>query len=167
MSCSFPVTLESPPNCILQAFKQSGYYSMLTPDQQSAASQDPAGWLSSHPYLFTVYPNYFSQQAPSTSQTMPWSYNPTSNTSTQYGSGTGSDSSGTPNWMKPFEGVAYELNKFGGWIVDMTTKGIPSLVQAPANALATVIESAGRYPVGALFAIFLIIIIIALIFIVK
>jgi hypothetical protein len=60
MSCNFPVCSSSPPSCILAAFKQSGYFSLLNPDQQAAAQSDPVGWLNSHPYLYAAYPQYFS-----------------------------------------------------------------------------------------------------------
>jgi hypothetical protein len=69
-SCTFPVTVNSPPACITQAFKQSGYYDQV---QQLVASgqedatyaktmdSDPSAWLHSHPYLYNAYPQYFSQ----------------------------------------------------------------------------------------------------------
>jgi len=60
MSCSFPVCPSSPPSCILAAFQQSGYFSLLNPQQQAAAQSDPVGWLNSHPYLYDAYPQYFN-----------------------------------------------------------------------------------------------------------
>jgi hypothetical protein len=60
MSCSFPVCPSSPPSCILAAFQQSGYFSLLNPQQQAAAQSDPVGWLNSHPYLYSAYPQYFN-----------------------------------------------------------------------------------------------------------
>ena len=60
-SCSFPVTTSSPASCILAAFQASGYYDLLSPSDQQAAAADPAGWLASHPYLYSRYPNYFAE----------------------------------------------------------------------------------------------------------
>jgi hypothetical protein len=60
MSCSFPVCPSSPPSCILEAFQQSGYFSLLNSQQQAAAQSDPVGWLNSHPYLYSAYPQYFN-----------------------------------------------------------------------------------------------------------
>ncbi|MFP3263947.1 MAG: hypothetical protein RXQ62_05940 [Nitrososphaeria archaeon] len=60
-ACTFPVTVNSSPSCILQAFQQSGYWSQLSSSQQAAAQSDPAGWLASHPYLYDAYPQYFAQ----------------------------------------------------------------------------------------------------------
>jgi hypothetical protein len=60
MSCNFPVCPSSPPSCILAAFQQSGYFSLLNSQQQAAAQSDPVGWLNVHPYLYDAYPQYFS-----------------------------------------------------------------------------------------------------------
>ncbi len=60
MSCNFPVCPSSPPSCILAAFQQSGYFSLLNQQQQAAAQSDPVGWLNAHPYLYDAYPQYFS-----------------------------------------------------------------------------------------------------------
>jgi len=60
MSCNFPVCPSSPPSCILAAFKQSGYFSLLNQQQQATAQSDPVGWLNSHPYLYDAYPQYFN-----------------------------------------------------------------------------------------------------------
>ena len=60
-SCTYPVTVNSPPGCIMKAFQLSGYWSLLDPSQQAAAQSDPAGWLSIHPYLYDTYPQYFAQ----------------------------------------------------------------------------------------------------------
>ena len=60
MSCNFPVCPSSPPSCILAAFQQSGYFSLLNSQQQAAAQSDPVGWLNSHPYLYDAYPQYFN-----------------------------------------------------------------------------------------------------------
>ena len=60
MSCNFPVCPSSPPSCILAAFQQSGYFSLLNPQQQAAAQSDPVGWLNAHPYLYDAYPQFFN-----------------------------------------------------------------------------------------------------------
>jgi len=77
-TCTYPVTVNSSPSCILQAFQQSGYWSLLSPEQQAAAQSDPAGWLANHPYLYDAYPQYFAQATSTTSTTTP----PSSTTST-------------------------------------------------------------------------------------
>ena len=45
----------------MQAYQLSGYWSLLSPEQQAAAQSNPAGWLSIHPYLYSAYPQYFAQ----------------------------------------------------------------------------------------------------------
>ena len=59
--CSYPVDSGASGACILQGFKDSGYYGALDPQQQAEASNDPSTWLLAHPYLYTVYPDYFAQ----------------------------------------------------------------------------------------------------------
>lgn len=59
--CSYPVDSGASGACILQGFKDSGYYGALDPQQQAEASNDPSTWLLAHPYLYTVYPEYFAQ----------------------------------------------------------------------------------------------------------
>ncbi len=59
--CTYPVDSSSPSACILQAFKDSGYFGQLTSSQQASASNDPSTWLLNHPYLVSVYPEYFTQ----------------------------------------------------------------------------------------------------------
>ena len=83
--------------------------------------------------------------------------NPVYNTSAPYGTiAPYNRQDSSPSWEQPFRDLAYELNQFGGWVLKMSTEGIPSLVQAPANALATLITAAGRYPTGAIFTFILI-----------
>jgi len=60
-SCTYPVDMTSNKSCILQAFKDSGYWGQLNSTQQANASNDPSSWLHGHPYLYTVYPEYFTQ----------------------------------------------------------------------------------------------------------
>ena len=60
LSCSFPVCPSSPPECIIQAFQASGYWSQLNSQQQASAQSNPSGWLSGHPYLYNAYPAYFT-----------------------------------------------------------------------------------------------------------
>ncbi len=59
--CTYPVDTASSSACITQAFKDSGYWGQLTSAQQAAASNDPSTWLQGHPYLVSVYPEYFTQ----------------------------------------------------------------------------------------------------------
>lgn len=59
--CTYPVDTTSSPACILQAMKDSGYYGQLNSTQQGSATNDPSTWLHGHPYLYTVYPEYFTQ----------------------------------------------------------------------------------------------------------
>ena len=85
------------------------------------------------------------------------SFNPVYNTSEPYGTVApynASDSS--PSWEQPFKDAAWEINFFLKWVEEMSTTAIPNLVQAPANALATLITAAGRYPTGAIFTLILI-----------
>lgn len=65
MACTYPVTVNSDPQCILRAFIDSGYYSLLNGSQRAAAQADPVGWLRLHPYLYNVYPTFFAQAATS------------------------------------------------------------------------------------------------------
>ena len=60
MSCQFPVTPQSDPKCILQAFQQSGYFYLLNEQQQESAMIDPRGWLNAHPYLCMSFSKYFA-----------------------------------------------------------------------------------------------------------
>ena len=59
--CTYPVDSTSSSACILQAFKDSSYWGQLDSAQQASASSDPSTWLIGHPYLYTVYPEYFVQ----------------------------------------------------------------------------------------------------------
>jgi len=63
-TCHYPVTTSSPSSCILQAFKDSGYYALLNPTEQQEAASNPSGWLTEHPYLYSAseggYPSYFA-----------------------------------------------------------------------------------------------------------
>jgi hypothetical protein len=61
MACTYPVTPNSDPKCILQAFIDSGYYGLLNASQRAAAQADPVGWLIAHPYLYSAYPSFFAQ----------------------------------------------------------------------------------------------------------
>lgn len=66
--CSFPVTIESSDACIIEAFKKSGYLDDLQRSITSglypksymdSALANPRAWLSNHPYLFNMYPQWF------------------------------------------------------------------------------------------------------------
>ena len=78
--------------------------------------------------------------------------NPVYNTSETYGTiAPYNRQDSSPSWEQPLKDAAWELNYFLKWVEEMSTTAIPNLVQAPANALATIITAAGRYPTGALF----------------
>jgi hypothetical protein len=47
-----PVTVNSSPADILDAFKASGYWAQLNGTQQQEAEKDPIAWLRGHPYLY-------------------------------------------------------------------------------------------------------------------
>ena len=62
-ACPKQVSPLSPANCIMQAFQASGYWAALEADNNptyiAQATADPAGWMRSHPYLYSAYPEYF------------------------------------------------------------------------------------------------------------
>lgn len=66
---SFPVTVQSNPEAIKAAFKESGYLSSLETGVKAGtyptsyltdANGSPQSWLETHPFLFSRYPKYFS-----------------------------------------------------------------------------------------------------------
>ena len=59
-ACAYPVDSTSSTACLMQAFKDSGYWGQLNSTQQASASSDPSTWLQAHPYLYTVFPEYFT-----------------------------------------------------------------------------------------------------------
>jgi len=62
-NCQFPVTVNSPPECILAALQQSGYLSILKSEGNPEYEEDindPVSALQNHPYLCQAYPQYFS-----------------------------------------------------------------------------------------------------------
>jgi len=59
MSKPTPVTVQSTPAQILEAFKRSGYVSLLTRELRGLMRKDPVGWLRGHPYLYAWYPAFF------------------------------------------------------------------------------------------------------------
>jgi len=62
-ACATQVTLQSPPEAILSAFKESNYWNDLNPEQRTQAAGNPVGWLTMHPHLFSRYMRFF--RAPS------------------------------------------------------------------------------------------------------
>jgi hypothetical protein len=54
-----PVTVNSSPKEILNAFKQSPYWMQLTKPLQDQAAENPVAWLEGHPYLYSWYPTFF------------------------------------------------------------------------------------------------------------
>lgn len=59
VNVNFPVTVNSSKLDIMEAFRQSGYWSQLNAGQQARASFDPAAWLRGHPFLYGKWPAYF------------------------------------------------------------------------------------------------------------
>jgi len=165
--CTFPVCPSSPPECILEAFMQSGYFYQLNPQQQQAARSNPAGWLQGHPYLYSAYPQYFSQTClpmnpgPGSQQ---WGeyvqyqrqtygivtytgYTPPSPPHNNPSSG------GSYSWMTPFE-------EFGGWLLQVGA-GINQFIQTIGSTYAEMVRVTGQYPWGAII-LFVFILVIAI-----
>jgi hypothetical protein len=80
-ACTFPVTLNSSPGCILTAMEKSGYMDAqkqwwidqtgdmdtISPTYNITGSQyiakiysDPVADLRSHPYVYSLYPSWFA-----------------------------------------------------------------------------------------------------------
>lgn len=66
--CTFPVTVNSNPSCILSAFNKSGYEAELQssidsgkypPEYMTIMKSDPVAWLRNHPFMFSAYPDWF------------------------------------------------------------------------------------------------------------
>ena len=71
MACPFPVTVNSDPQCILQAYMDSGYWNMIDASHQAAAKADPVGYLQNHPWLYTAFPTFFTQVSTSQASASP------------------------------------------------------------------------------------------------
>jgi len=144
--CTFPVCPSSPPECIFEAFLESGYYYQLNDQQRQAAQRDPRGWLLSHPYLYGAYPNYFSQTCTGYTQ-------PSSPSGGGVGGGGGGGGGGS-DWLKPFE-------EFGGWLLQVG-QGITNFINTVGNVYAEMVTATGRYPIGAIILIVFIIVLAVL-----
>jgi len=166
MSCVFPVCLSSPPECIFQAFLQSGYYYQLNPQQREAARSNPVGWLQAHPYLYSAYPSYFSQTCPSTTPSPgspQWGqilssigcapvYGPLCLVESGIQTYTGytppppppnnPSSGGSYDWEKPFA-------DFGGFLLKVGA-GINEFIRTIGSTYAEMVTATGRYPWGAI-----------------
>jgi len=59
VGCTYPVDPASSPQCVISAFRASGYSQLLNYTEQQAAFGNPIAWLGSNPYLCTQYPMYF------------------------------------------------------------------------------------------------------------
>jgi len=188
MSCTFPVTENSPPECILLAFKQSGYFDLLNQQQKEAATRDPVGWLKSHPYLYNAYPNYFRKvpeptsppTTPSGNVNIPWGQlgtaiplmlNPVT-APVGFASLVGNlmnaqPANFTPQYLQssqavnPTPGLGAEFKQISDAIVGF----IQGLARTPGEALKSLFEAGAyfeRAPWGSLFVIGLIAIVILL-----
>lgn len=56
----YPVTVTSKSDWILAAFKEAGYWNLLSDTQKAEAQRDPQAWLKQHPYLAREYSKYFT-----------------------------------------------------------------------------------------------------------
>ncbi len=65
------VTVNSPPDRIIENFINCGYFLNLTDDQQKKARHDPVEWLHGHPYLFAQYPQFFMDASTMTLKKQP------------------------------------------------------------------------------------------------
>ena len=179
IQCTFPVCPSSSSQCILEAFKESGYFQQLNYQQQQAAQSNPLGWLSSHPYLYGVYPAYFTQncgqagayisQGPSINE--PEVGNPSqvfgslfpnlselqsqAQASQQVSS---QQTSGNPI-IQTGQDIYGAISGFGGFLEHFFGQTIPNLLTGGASALSTVTESLGKYPWGGILLIAIIIMI--------
>ncbi len=173
VNCTYPVTPASSPACIVSAFKASGYYNLLSPTQQAELNNNPAGWLEAHPYLYETYPAFFASSTSSSASslfTVPSSSNllnmpNLSNLENNVSSASSSNyaASGYSSYNQPsnpFISAGKDLYgaiaSFGNWL----SSGLPNLIQSPANALATVITAAGEHPLGGLFVMALLVLLI-------
>lgn len=57
----YPVTTKSTEQDIYNAMVDSGYIAAAGANNPEFATNDPLSQLQSHPYLYTAYPNFFSQ----------------------------------------------------------------------------------------------------------
>ena len=186
MVCTFPVCPQSDPGCIMDAFMQSGYWSMLTPQQQQAAQQDPNGWLQGHPWLYSAFPGYFTpncsvENAPTStaSQTIPQIpvapgsystvgdiYEPLNENAQNVGKQQSKGAAGQP-WWAPLGAFANAMAGFGEWINEFFGKTIPSLETGTAQALGTVVTAFGEHPTGAILLIVFIVIFFIVLFFLR
>lgn len=60
IGCTYPVDPASSPQCVISAFRSSGYSQILNYSEQQAAFGNPIAWLGSNPYLCVQYPQYFT-----------------------------------------------------------------------------------------------------------
>lgn len=60
LGCSFPVSPASSPQCVISAFRSSGYSQLLNYTTAQAAYSNPISWLGNNAYLCQQYPQYFT-----------------------------------------------------------------------------------------------------------
>jgi len=186
MSCVFPVCPSSPSQCIIAAFQQSGYFSSLevfNPSNyrqlQQAAMANPSGWLSSHPYLYSTYPNYFSPSCHTVSSGGPSINVPeVGNPSQVFGSlfpnlselqtqaqtsqqVSQQQTSGNPI-IQGGKDIYGAISGFGGFLEHFFGKSLPNFLTGGASAFSTTVEALGKYPIGGVFIIAIIILIFIL-----
>ena len=183
IQCTFPVCPSSPSQCILEAFKESGYFQQLNYQQQQAAQSNPSGWLSSHPYLYGMYPAYFTQncsQAGAYISQGGLSINEpeVGNPSQVFGSlfpnlselqsqaqttqqVSQQQTSGNPI-IQGGKDIYGALSSFGGFLEDFFGKSLPNFLTGGASAFSTTVEALGKYPIGGIFIIAIIILIFIL-----
>jgi len=179
--CTFPVCPSSPSQCIIAAFQQSGYFSSLevfNPSNynqlQQEAMANPSGWLSSHSYLYNTYSDYFAQSCNTTSSGGPSVNTPeTGNPSDIIGSlfpnlsdlqsqaqtsqqVSSQQTSGNPI-IQGAQDLYGAISDFGGFLEHFFGKSIPNLLTGGASAFSTTVEALGKYPIGGIFIIIIII----------
>ena len=186
IQCTFPVCPSSPSQCIIAAFQQSGYFDSLetfNPNNykqlQQEAVSNPSGWLSSHPYLYTSYSNYFAPSCYTTSSggpsiNTPETGNPSdilgalfpnlselqsqTQTSQQVSQ---QQTSGNPI-IQGGEDIYGAISGFGGFLEHFFGKSLPNFLTGGASAFSTTVEALGKYPYGGVFIIAIIILIFIL-----
>jgi len=185
IQCTFPVCPSSPSQCIIAAFQQSGYFSALEAlnsnykQLEQEAMANPSGWLSSHTYLYTSYSDYFAPSCHTTSSGGPSTNTPeTGNPSDILGSlfpnlsdlqsqaqtsqqVSSQQTSGNPI-IQGGKDIYGALSNFGGFLEDFFGKSLPNFLTGGASAFSTTVEALGKYPIGGIFIIAIIILIFVL-----
>jgi len=146
---------------------------------EQEAMANPSGWLSSHTYLYTSYSDYFTPSCHTTSSggpsiNTPEIGNPSdilgslfpnlselqsqAQTSQQVSS---QQTSGNPI-IQTGQDIYGALSNFGGFLEDFFGKSLPNFLTGGASAFSTMVEALGKYPIGGIFIIAIIILIFIL-----